>query len=42
MHDIKYHTKDAIRDIIRYGKKNGYTFAKLDDNVKMIRFTVNN
>lgn len=42
MHDIKYHTKDAIRDIIRYGKNNGYTFAKLDDNVKMVRFTVNN
>ena len=42
MHDIKYHTKDAIRDIIRYGKNNGYTFAKLDDNVKMIRFSVNN
>lgn len=42
MHDIKYHTKDAIRDIVRYGKNNGYTFERLDDNVKMVRFTVNN
>ena len=28
MHDIKTYTRDALRDIIRYGKNNGYTFEK--------------
>lgn len=42
MHDIKYHTRDALRDIIKYGKANGYTFSAIDENVKMVRFNVNN
>ena len=42
MHDIKYHTVDAIRDIIRYGKNNGYTFEAITSNTAMVRFKVNN
>ena len=42
MHDIKYQTKDAIRDIIRYGKNNGYTFKKIENDTYMIRHGVNN
>ena len=42
MHDIKYQTKDAIRDIIRYGKNNGYTFKKIENDTYMIRHRVNN
>ena len=42
MHDIKYQTKDAIRDIIRYGKNNGYTFKKIENDTYIIRHGVNN
>ena len=42
MHDIKYQTRDALRDIIRYAKDNGYTFAKIDMDTYMIRHGVNN
>lgn len=42
MHDIKYQTKDAIRDIIIYGKNNGYTFKKIENDTYMIRHRVNN
>lgn len=42
MHDIKPHTRDALRDIIRYGKENGYTFEAIDMNTKMVRFKVIN
>lgn len=42
MHDIKYATKDAIRDIIRYGKNNGYNFEKIDMNTYMVRQKINN
>ena len=42
MHDIKYQTKDAIRDIIRYGKNDGYTFKKIENDTYMIRHGVNN
>ena len=42
MHDIKPHTRDALRDIIRYGKENGYTFEAIDMNTKMVRFKVVN
>lgn len=42
MHDIKNTTKDAIRSIIKYGKDNGYTFKKIEDNTYMIRHAVNN
>lgn len=42
MHDVKQHTADALRDIIRYGKENGYSFELIDTGTKMVRFKVNN
>lgn len=42
MHDIKTTTKNAIRDIIHYGKNNGYTFKKIENNTYMIHHPVNN
>lgn len=42
MHDIKYQTKDAIRDIIRYGKNNGYIFERIDMDTYMVRQKINN
>lgn len=42
MHDIKTQTRDALRDIIKYGKENGYTFDRIDMNTHMVRQKVNN
>ena len=42
MHDIKTYTRDALRDIILYGKDNGYTFEKITMNTTMVRQRVNN
>jgi len=42
MHDIKYHTVEALRDIIRYGKDNGYTFEAINMDTAMVHFKVNN
>lgn len=42
MHDIKPYTRDAIRDIIRYGKNNGYRFEKITMDTEMITQRVNN
>mgnify|MGYP003310902239 CR=1 FL=1 len=42
MHDIKTYTRDALRDIIRYGKANGYTFEKITMDTDMITQRVNN
>ena len=42
MHDIKTHTKDALRNIIKYGKNNGYTFEKITMSTPMITHGVNN
>lgn len=42
MHDIKTTTRDAIRDIIRYGKENGYTFERIDMDTRMVRQRINN
>ena len=42
MHDVKYQTRDALRDIIRYVKNNGYTFSKIDMDTYMVRHGVNN
>lgn len=42
MHDIKTYTRDALRDIIRYGKNNGYTFEKITMDTTMIKQRVNN
>ena len=42
MHDIKTYTRDALRDIIRFGKENGYTFEKITMDTDMITQRVNN
>ena len=42
MHDIKSQTRDALRDIIEYGKREGYLFGKLENDTYMIRHSVNN
>ncbi len=42
MHDIKSQTRDALRDIIDYGKKSGFTFKKIEMDTYMIRHSVNN
>ena len=42
LHDIKVVTRDAIRDIIRYGKDNGYSFEKITMDTSMITQRVNN
>lgn len=42
MHDIKTYTRDALRDIIRYGKENGYTFDKITEDTEMVTQRVNN
>ena len=42
MHDIKTYTRDALRDVIRYGKNNGYSFEKITMDTEMITQRVNN
>lgn len=42
MHDIKTYTRDALRDIIKYGKENGYTFEKITMDTEMVKQRVNN
>ena len=42
MHDVKSTTRDAIRNIIRYGKNNGYTFRKITYDTAMVTHSVNN
>lgn len=42
MHDIKYQTRDALSDIIKYGKENGYIFDRIDMDTYMIRQKINN
>ena len=42
MHDIKSYTRDAVRDIIRYGKEHGYTFERITMDTEMITQRVNN
>ena len=42
MHDIKYYSKDALRNIIAYGKVNGYTFKPITEDTAMIVQGVNN
>jgi len=36
MHDVKSYTADALRDIIRYGKNNGYTFKQITMSTPMV------
>ena len=42
MHDIKSYTANALRDIITYGKNNGYTFEVITMDTKMVTQGVNN
>jgi len=42
MHDIKTYTRDALRDIIHYGKENGYHFDKITEKTEMMKQRVNN
>ena len=42
MHDIKPYTRDALRNIIKYGKDAGYTFEKITMDTPMITQRVNN
>lgn len=42
MHDIKPQTRDALRDIINYGKSEGYLFGRIENDTYMVRHTVNN
>ena len=42
MHDTKNITVMALRNIIRYGKENGYQFMGIDMNTYMVRHNINN
>lgn len=42
MHDIKPYTRDALRNIIKFGKNNGYTFEKITLSTPMVTHRVNN
>lgn len=42
MHDIKTYTRDALRNIIKYGKDHGYRFEKITMDTEMITQKVNN
>ena len=42
MHDIKTYTRDAVRNIIRYGKDNGYIFEKITMDTEMVTQRVGN
>ena len=42
MHDIKWMTRDALRDIIKYGKQSGYEFKRIENDTYMVRHSVNN
>ena len=42
MHDIKPYTRDALRNIIRYGKEHGYVFEKITMDTEMVTQRVNN
>lgn len=42
MHDVKPYTANALKDIIRYAKNNGYTFKQIDMSTPMIHEKVAN
>ena len=42
MHDINTYTKDALRNIIRYGKQNGYTFERITSSTTPYHHHINN
>ena len=41
-HDIHLKTLEALPDIIKYAKKEGYTFARIDENTPMYGQHINN
>lgn len=41
-HDIKEFSVNAVEDVIKWGKKNGYTFLPLTQNSQMVHHGVNN
>jgi len=42
MHDTRTITRDALRNIIRYGKSQGYSFKKIEMDTYMVRHGINN
>lgn len=42
MHDIKWYTRDALRNIITYGKDNNFRFEAITMDTAMIRQRINN
>lgn len=42
MHDVNPYTVGALKDIIEYGKRNGYTFERITEDTKMVTHRVNN
>lgn len=42
MHDYKTFTADALKDIIRFGKENGYIFKKISASTPMVKQKINN
>ena len=42
MHDIKWYTRDALRDIIHYCKDNGYQMKKITHCTEMVTQRVGN
>lgn len=42
MHDIKTYTRDAIKNIITYGKQNGYSFERITMETEEYHQKVNN
>ena len=42
MHDIKSYTAAALRDVIRYGKQNGYIFKQIDSSTPIVSQGINN
>jgi peptidoglycan/xylan/chitin deacetylase (PgdA/CDA1 family) len=42
MHDIKPYTRDALKNVIEYGKNNGYTFERITMDTSMVTQRVNN
>ena len=44
MHDFSGNQKtvDALRAIIQYGKRNGYTFEAITENTPMVTHRINN
>lgn len=42
MHDVKSHTRDALKQIIEYGKQNGYHFDRITEKTEILSQKVNN